>query len=255
MWRQATAGTDTGKLESVDAHDIEGWVNAAMQLGVDLTVIGPERPLADGVVDVFKKKGLPVLGPTKAAARIETSKSFAKKIMAKRGVPTAAHAIATKPAEVERFCDGCQPPYVIKADGLAGGKSATFSHGKKEALDTAIAFFAGRHGKASKTIVIEKMLGGEELSLTALCSGRHYVLLPSCKDHKGLLDGNKGPMTGGMGAISPAPAATMGLIDMQEAGKTAIAPVLEELADRGCPFVGFLYAGLMVTGKGGVFRP
>ncbi|MBA2384415.1 MAG: phosphoribosylamine--glycine ligase, partial [Actinobacteria bacterium] len=200
-------------------------------LGVDLAVIGPEAPLVAGVADQLRHMGVLVFGPGRAAARIEGSKSFAKDVLASAGVP-AAETLAI-----------ARPPCVVKADGLAAGKGVFVCRTADE-LDTALRAMAGFSGR----VVIEELLEGEELSVFALADGRGVVPLPAAQDFKRLGDGDTGPNTGGMGSYSPVPA--FGAAEVEELVDSIHAPVVEELARRGAPFVGVLFAGLMLTDDG-----
>lgn len=244
------AGTDSGKVSSVPANDIGQWVAAAGDLRADLTVVGPERPLADGIVDAFAERGLVALGPCAEAARIESSKSYAKDLMAELGIPTANNSSAESLDEAKRFIERSRAPFVVKADGLARGKATAFAEDGKEALEIVADCLSGRYGDASRKVVIEEMIAGEEVSLTALCDGDGYVLLPGSLDYKRLEEGGTGPNTGGMGAVSPSPAEASGLVDLHDAAETVVRPVLEAMKSRGTPYRGFLYAGLMVSEDG-----
>lgn len=246
------AGTESLKVKNVDARSVGQWLAIAEDCEIDLTVVGPEQPLADGVVDAFARQGHAILGPTAAAAKIEGSKSYAKELMQRRNIPTANHVCVESIDQAKLFLQDHEPPYVIKADGLARGKATDFADNIGQALAMAEEYLAGKYGAASKKIVLEQRLAGEELSLTALCDGKNHVLLPGCTDYKRLLDGDKGPNTGGMGAVSPSLAEARHAIDLDEAAQIVVVPVLEELSERGSPFRGFLYVGLMVTESGGL---
>lgn len=247
------AGTDFGKVSSVPANDIGQWVAAAEELRVDLTVVGPELPLAEGLADAFAERGLPALGPCAEAARIESSKSFAKGLMAELGVPTPNNACVESLDEARRFVGSGRAPFVVKADGLARGKATAFAEDGEEALALVADYLSGRFGDASRKVVIEERLSGEEVSLTALCDGDGYLLLPGSLDYKRLEDGDLGPNTGGMGAVSPSPAEASGLVDLRAAAETVVRPVLEAMRERGTPYRGFLYAGLLVDESGRPF--
>jgi phosphoribosylamine--glycine ligase len=220
-----------GTCHPVRAEDAEGLLALARSLPADLVVVGPEAPLVAGVADHLRRGGIPVFGPSAAAARIEGSKSFAKEVMSAAGVPTAA-ALAV-----------ARPPCVVKADGLAAGKGVFVCRTGAE-LD------AGLRGAAALggAVVIEELLEGEELSVLAICDGSRAIPLPPARDYKRAYDDDEGPNTGGMGAVSPvrgfSPAEVARLVDEIHA------PVLDELARRGTPFVGVLYAGLMLTAEG-----
>ncbi|HEY6866631.1 MAG TPA: phosphoribosylamine--glycine ligase, partial [Candidatus Eisenbacteria bacterium] len=215
--------------------------------GVELVVVGPEAPLTAGIVDTLAARGIPVFGPTREAARLESSKWFAKEVMREAGVPTArAEAfedLGAARAALERF----RPPYVVKADGLAAGKGVRVAAGREGAE----AFLAecldgGRFGAAGHRVLIEEHLEGEEASVIAVCDGVRHVLLPPARDYKRAYDGDHGPNTGGMGAFAPVSAVGPGL--ERAIGERIVTPVLAAMARRGMPFRGALYCGLMLCG-------
>ena len=219
------------RCHPVGVGDVEGLATLCRRYDVDLAVIGPEAPLVAGAADVLRRAGIAVFGPSAAAARIEGSKSFAKDVMRAAGVPTAAEL------------DAPRAPCVIKADGLAGGKGAFVCRTQREA-DAAwpqASAFGGR-------VVVEELLEGEEVSLLALAAGTDALPLPSAQDFKRLLDGDRGPNTGGMGSYAPVP--HIGAHEVEELVDLVHRPVLAELAVRGAPFSGVLYAGLMLTEDG-----
>jgi phosphoribosylamine--glycine ligase len=220
-----------GECHPVRAEDGEGLLSLCRELGVDLVVVGPEAPLVVGLVDTLRPGGLAVFGPTLAAARIEGSKSFAKDVLEAAGVPTAARLAVAR------------LPCVVKADGLAAGKGVFVCHTQEE-LD------AGLHGAAALggDVVIEELLEGEEVSLFALTDGSRAVALAPAQDFKRIGEQDRGPNTGGMGSYSPVPG--LGETEVEELLETVHRPVLEELANRGSPFSGLLYAGLMLTEDG-----
>ncbi len=229
--------------------DIEGLVAFAKEKAIDLVVPGPELPLTLGVVDAMQSAGIPCFGPVAACARLEGSKAFAKEVMQAAGVPTAAAGVFTDRASAEAFVAEHGAPLVVKADGLAAGKGvivAMTNEEVKAALD--IMFDGSSFGDAASTVLIEEFLVGEEVSLLSFCDGKTVLPLPSAQDHKAVFDGDKGPNTGGMGAYSPAPI----LPDDQLNAMADIVsrPILEEMARRGTPFKGILYAGLMMTADG-----
>ncbi|TVQ91101.1 MAG: phosphoribosylamine--glycine ligase [Deltaproteobacteria bacterium] len=223
----------------------------ARELEVDLVVVGPEAPLAEGLADALDPLGIPCFGPSAAAARIETSKVFAKQIMAEASVQTAGFLQVNRddPASVERALERLlRGDVVIKADGLAAGKGVFVCRSPDQARAAFDEVMGGRFGQAADTVLLEDLLTGPEVSVFALTDGVSAVGLPSCQDHKALLDGGQGPNTGGMGAYTPCP-----LLD--QAGVEAVVeqvhrPVLRALAARGTPFKGVLYAGLMLTEDG-----
>lgn len=229
---------------AVQPLDIEGLLAAARRHRIELTVIGPEAPLARGVVDALRQAGQLVLGPTRAAARIETQKSFAKTVMAEAAIPTARADVIVSPAQLIPLLEG--PPgtrgLVLKADGLAGGKGVVVVQDVLEAPRVAAELLA-LHGPP---LLVEQRLEGPELSVIALTDGERALALPAARDHKRLADGNLGPNTGGMGALAPAPAPE----SAAAMTRRLIAPVLSTLKARGTAFQGFLYAGVMVTREG-----
>ena len=233
-------------IEPGDVEALAGWASAHR---MDLTVIGPEAPLAGGIVDRFESHGLPVFGPTRAAARIETSKAYAKDLLRDADVPTARHRTFTDQAAAADWVREQGAPIVVKASGLAAGKGAVVCMTEAEALD-AIGSMLGdlSFGEAGREVVIEEFMEGEELSIFAMSDARHFVLLPASQDHKRVGEGDVGPNTGGMGAYAPVSIADQALLD--EARTEVIAPTLAALAADGAPFRGLLYAGLMVTGEG-----
>lgn len=217
--------------------------------GVELTIVGPEAPLADGIADLFAERGLPLFGPVAAAARIEASKAFADRLMAGAGVPTADFRVFEDAGAAREHVRERGAPVVVKASGLAAGKGVYVCDDVEEALEAVDGLMVeGRHGEAGRTVVVEEKLEGRELSVFFLTDGvRAVPLLPS-RDHKRAFEGGRGPNTGGMGAFAPVEDASPELV---EEVRSAIAvPVLEALAERGTPYRGFLYAGLMLTREG-----
>jgi phosphoribosylamine--glycine ligase len=229
-----------------DVEALSGW--AASQR-IDLTVIGPEAPLASGIVDRFQSKGLPVFGPTRDAARIEASKEYAKDLMRNSDIPTAEHRTFRDLSAAEAYVRERGTPIVVKASGLAAGKGAVVCMSDDEAT-RAIRSMLGdlSFGEAGRVVVIEEFMEGEELSVFAVADGTDAVILLPSQDHKPVGEGDTGPNTGGMGAYAPVAIATEGL--MQEARDKIITPTLRALAADGCPFSGLLYAGLMKTEEG-----
>jgi phosphoribosylamine--glycine ligase len=220
-------------------------VSLARSLKADLVVVGPEQPLVNGLADALQAQGVPVFGPSAAAAAIEGSKSFAKEVMFSAGVPTAGFRVFDSASAAEDFAVREQR-VVIKADGLAAGKGVVVANNPEEAV-------AGirqlrNMGAAAHRLVLEEMLEGEEVSVMALCDGERYLLLPPVQDHKRVGEGDVGPNTGGMGAYSPTP--FLADPSLERVGRDFIAPVLRELQRRGSPFRGALYAGLILTGSG-----
>ncbi|TAM10602.1 MAG: phosphoribosylamine--glycine ligase [Nevskiaceae bacterium] len=232
---------------AVAATDVEGLLALAKAQGVGLTVVGPEAALAAGVVDAFRTAGLRIFGPTRAAAQLESSKSFTKDLLARAGVPTAGYAVFATLAPALDHVQRKGAPIVIKADGLAAGKGVTVAMTISEAQDALHALFA----EAGAKVVIEDFLEGEEASYILLVDGLRYQPLASSQDHKRIFDGDQGPNTGGMGAYSPAPVVTKE-VDARIRARV-IEPVLQAMVDAGCPYQGFLYAGLMIDADGNPF--
>jgi phosphoribosylamine--glycine ligase len=242
-----TAELATNLPIPVDALD--DLVGAVESHRVDLTVVGPEAPLAAGLADRIRARGRRVFGPGAAAARIEASKAWAKEVMAAAGVPTAASGTFTELEPAIGYVDRHGEPLVVKASGLAAGKGALVCATRAEAREALRLMLGARgFGSAGDTVVVESFLEGEELSVLALTDGRDLRLLPAAQDHKRLLDGDLGPNTGGMGAYSPVALDTPELAARVE--RRVLRPVLAELERRGAPFAGVLYAGLMIDAAG-----
>jgi phosphoribosylamine---glycine ligase len=233
---------------AIPADDTGRLVDAARTHGIDLTVIGPEGPLAAGLADALHAAGRPAFGPTAAAAQIEASKAFAKAVMHEAEVPTAAARAFTRSDEALAYIAAHAEPLVVKASGLAAGKGAVVCATRREAADAARAMFGGRFGAAGQEVVVEAFLPGEELSVFALTDGEQVVLLPAAQDHKRLGEGDTGPNTGGMGAYTPVSFATPELLDRVE--REVLLPTLRALVARGAPYRGVLYAGLMIAPDG-----
>ena len=239
-------------LPITDKEALREWAQAN---GVALTVVGPEAPLAAGVVDEFRAHGLPIFGPTKAAAQLESSKAFSKAFMQRHGIPTAEYQTFTDPVQAHAYVDVKGAPIVIKADGLAAGKGVVVAMSLPEAHE-AIDFMlvdntlGVAHNEGGARVVIEEFLEGEEASFIVLCDGVNALALATSQDHKRLLDADQGPNTGGMGAYSPAPVVTPEV--HQRAMNEVILPTLRGMAADGIPYTGFLYAGLMITPDGRV---
>ncbi len=215
---------------------------------IDLVVIGPEAPLAEGISDVLREEGYLVFGPSKEAARLESSKAYMKDVATKAGVPTASYAHFDDFDAARAYVHTRGVPIVIKADGLAAGKGVTVAMTLDEALQAIDDLEGGIHGKAGHSLVIEEYMTGDEVSLFVLCSGLHFCALGSAQDHKRLRDGDQGPNTGGMGAYSPAPMFTKELHD--QSISRIVEPVLKEMVKRGTPYEGVLFCGLMLTQDG-----
>ncbi|MDP8212417.1 MAG: phosphoribosylamine--glycine ligase [Candidatus Zapsychrus exili] len=233
----------------IKADDIEGLAQFALERAIDLTVIGPEVPLAAGSVDVFEEKGLKVFGPSKKAAQLEGSKAFSKEFMYKYGIPTAAFKVFEDINKAKDFLLDVEFPIVIKADGLAAGKGVIICKDKEEADEALKQIMEDKVFKeAGEKIIIEECLVGEEVSILAVSDGENYLLLDSSQDHKRIFDDDLGPNTGGMGAYSPAPVATQEMFRTIE--ELVINPTIDGMIQEGAPFKGILYAGLMITEKG-----
>ena len=227
------------------------FVAFAQKESISFTVVGPEAPLSEGIVDAFRAAGLKIFGPTRRAAQLEASKDFAKAFMARHGIPTAAYSTFTDAAAAHAYIDSRGAPIVIKADGLAAGKGVVVAMTLREAHDAVdLMLVDNRMGAAGARVVIEEFLEGEEASFIVMVDGRHVLPLASSQDHKRLLDGDKGPNTGGMGAYSPAPVLTPAL--HARVMREIIQPVISGMDSEGTPYTGFLYAGLMIAPNGTV---
>jgi phosphoribosylamine--glycine ligase len=238
------ATSDLG--ENIDIKDYNQLAEFAKNSNIDLTIVGPEAPLVDGIVDIFKEQGLTIFGPTKAAAQLEGSKVFMKNALKKYGVPTARYIETSSLEDASEFIKSLKAPIVVKADGLCAGKGVIIAKTHQEAIDTAKDMLSGASfGDAGKKIIVEEYLDGYELSIFAVCDGKDYVVLPAAQDHKRLLDNDEGPNTGGMGAYVPTP-----LIDdelYQKVEDRVIKPTLKGLQEDGMPFTGVLFIGVMVV--------
>jgi phosphoribosylamine--glycine ligase len=240
-------------LVTVEVTDLEALANFALAEKIALTVVGPEAPLAAGVVDLFRAHGLRVFGPTKAAAQLESSKAFAKDFMRRHGIPTAQYETFSDAKAAHECVDRRGAPIVIKADGLAAGKGVVVAMSLAEAHE-AIDFtlldnkLGVQHNEGGARVVIEEFLQGEEASFIVLCDGQHVLPLATSQDHKRLLDGDTGPNTGGMGAYSPAPVVTPNI--HHRAMHEIILPTIAGMTMEGIAFTGFLYAGLMIDKDG-----
>ena len=244
------AGTaEIAENVAIPATDLPALARFAKENNVDLTVVGPDDPLAAGIVDLFNSEGLRVFGPSKSAARIESSKIFAKELMRAQKIPTAKASTFSNSDEALRYCEQLQFPVVIKADGLALGKGVIVAPDAATARSTINSMMnEGRFGDAGRRIVIEEFLRGSECSLHALVDGKDYRLLETARDHKRVFDGDRGPNTGGMGAFSPANNWNRQLEDQFD--KKIMQPLLRGLREEGIIFRGLLYPGLMITETG-----
>ena len=240
-----------GRCVPVAATDVDRLLELARQEQPTFTLVGPEAPLALGIVDRFRAAGLPIFGPTQAAARIETSKAFAKALMLEAGVPTAAASRHTEPADAKRAAHALGAPVVVKASGLAAGKGVIVCHTLDDA-ERAIDYMLRDEGfgAAGAEILVEEFMEGEELSLFAISDGERFVTMRPAQDHKRLLDGDRGPNTGGMGAYVVSPDWDDAWRAVERARTQVFEPTLGALRERGSPFQGLLYAGLMLTAAG-----
>ncbi|MBE2986447.1 phosphoribosylamine--glycine ligase [Campylobacter sp. RM12920] len=238
----------TSKIgENVLTSDFEQLAKFAIDNAIDLTIVGPEAPLSAGVVDVFKAHGLAVFGPSKAAARLEGSKAYMKDFLAKNNIKTAQYLNTDNKKEAFKFIDTLGLPVVVKADGLCAGKGVIIAQTHEEAKDAVSDMLSGdSFGDAGKRVVVEEYLDGFELSFFAICDGENFVSLPVAQDHKRLLDNDKGPNTGGMGAYAPSPLAGANLIKRLE--DEVVKPTLKGMQNEGAPFCGVLFVGVMVVG-------
>lgn len=233
----------------VSADDSQGLLAMAQREGIGFTVVGPEVPLVAGLVDDFKAAGLTCFGPSKAAAQLEGSKAFSKDFLQRHKIPTAAHATFTDEQAACDYVRAQGAPIVVKADGLAAGKGVVVAATEDEALAAVSDMLAGNaFGEAGHKVVIEEFLQGEEASFICLCDGATAIPFASSQDHKARDDGDKGPNTGGMGAYSPAPVVTAEV--HENVMRQVIEPTLAGMAKDGMPYVGFLYAGLMIDAEG-----
>ncbi|WP_342617711.1 phosphoribosylamine--glycine ligase [Rhodoferax sp. GW822-FHT02A01] len=247
-------GTATDpRLENVPITDIVELRNWVQENKIALTVVGPEGPLAAGVVDEFRAHGMRIFGPTKAAAQLESSKAFSKAFMRRHGIPTAEYATFSDPAAAHAYVRKMGAPTVVKADGLAAGKGVVVAMTEQEAHE-AIDFMlvdntlGVTHNEGGARVVVEEFLEGEEASFIVLCDGKNVLALATSQDHKRLQDGDQGPNTGGMGAYSPAPVVTPDV--HAKAMREVILPTIRGMEKDGIPFTGFLYAGLMIDAQG-----
>ena len=236
-------------LLNVAINSTSGLIEFAKKEGIAFTVVGPEAPLAEGVVDEFRAAGLKIFGPVRAAARLESSKEFAKSFMQRHGIPTAAYEAFSEAAPAHAYVDRQGVPIVIKADGLAAGKGVVVAMNAAEAHAAIDMMLTDRKmGEAGRRVVVEEFLDGEEASFIVLADGRHALPLATSQDHKRLLDGDLGPNTGGMGAYSPALVVTPAI--HAKVMREVIHPAISGMEKDGISYSGFLYAGLMITKDG-----
>ena len=236
---------------NVPISSVQDLLEFAQKEQIQLTVVGPEAPLSQGVVDVFRANGLKIFGPTKAAAQLESSKDYAKAFMVRHNIPTAAYATFTDAKLAHDYVTAQGAPIVIKADGLAAGKGVVVAMSNDEAHAAIDAMLSdNKLGSAGARVVIEEFLTGEEASFIVMVDGKNILALATSQDHKRLQDGDQGPNTGGMGAYSPAPIVTPEI--HAKVMREIIRPTVEGMAKDGIPYTGFLYAGLMISPDGGV---
>jgi phosphoribosylamine---glycine ligase len=241
------------RMENINITETSELLAWAATNDIALTLVGPEQPLAAGVVDLFRSKGMRIFGPTAAAAQLESSKAFSKAFMRRHGIPTADYDTFTDPALAHAFVDRLGAPIVVKADGLAAGKGVVVAMDIAEA-HAAIDFMlvdntlGVTHNEGGARVIIEQFLTGEEASFIVMCDGKNVAVMATSQDHKRLLDGDLGPNTGGMGAYSPAPIVTPDVYN--RAMREVIFPTIKGMAEDGIPFTGFLYAGLMIETEG-----
>lgn len=237
------------RLQNVQITDLNALVEFAKQEHIALTVVGPETPLAAGIVNLFHEHGLKIFGPTREAAQLESSKDFAKAFMKRHGIPTAEYQTFSDARPAHEYIDERGAPIVIKADGLAAGKGVVVAMTLAEAHDAIDMMLSdNRFGDAGARVVVEEFLAGEEASFIVMVDGKNILPLATSQDHKRLLDDDAGPNTGGMGAYSPAPIVTPEL--HARVMREIIIPTVHGMAKDGCHFTGFLYAGLMIDDKG-----
>jgi phosphoribosylamine---glycine ligase len=246
------AGTATNPdMMNVPISSVQDLLKFAKKEQIHLTIVGPEAPLSQGVVDTFRSAGLKIFGPTKAAAQLESSKDFAKAFMLRHNIPTAAYATFTDAKLAHDYVNQQGAPIVIKADGLAAGKGVVVAMNEAEAHAAIDAMLSdNKLGSAGARVVIEEFLTGEEASFIVMVDGKNILALATSQDHKRLLNGDQGPNTGGMGAYSPAPVVTPEI--HARALREVIRPTVEGMAKDGIPYTGFLYAGLMISPDGSI---
>lgn len=235
-------------IADVKADDVLGIVALAQRGAYDLVVVGPEQPLALGLVDALKLRDIPVFGPNQAAAQLESSKSFTKDLCDRYDIPTARYGVFTDADEAKAYLKTMSAPYVLKADGLAAGKGVVIPETLEDAEAELDEFFSGKFGDASSTVLIEEFMQGQEASFFAICDGKTALPLIAAQDHKRAFDGDRGPNTGGMGAYSPAPVFTNEVFE--QTMSRIVQPTIDGMAKDGTPFTGILFAGLMITDEG-----
>jgi len=246
LFFQPGNGATNNLGKNLDIQDYDELAAFAKTNEIELTIVGPEAPLVDGVVDIFKSNGLTIFGPSKEAAQLEGSKVYMKNFLAKYNIPTARYIESDSIEELFKFTNKLEAPIVVKADGLCGGKGVIIAQSHDEAKKAISEMLSGKSfGDAGKKVIVEEFLDGYELSMFAVCDGKDYILLPAAQDHKRLLDGDQGPNTGGMGAYAPTP-----LVDeelYQKVKDRVIRPTLDGMQKEGAPFEGVLFIGIMVV--------
>ena len=239
-------GATTMLGENIAIKDYDELAQFAVDNAIDLTIVGPEGPLTDGVVDIFKARGLVIFGPSKSAAQLEGSKVYMKNFLAKYAIPTARYIETAHIGDAFKFIDSLSAPIVVKADGLCGGKGVIIAMNHDEAKVAVSEMLSGKSfGDAGLRVIVEEFLDGYELSMFALCDGKDFILLPAAQDHKRLLDGDEGPNTGGMGAYAPTP-----LVDdiiYEKVKERIVRPTLLGMQEEGAPFEGVLFIGIMIV--------
>jgi len=232
--------------ENISISDFNKLADFCEENSIDLTIVGPEAPLVDGIVDVFESRGLTIFGPSAKASQLEGSKIFMKNFLARHNIPTAKYIETNILQEAYNFIDSLNTPIVVKADGLCGGKGVIIAQSHEEAKKTAQEMLSGdAFGEAGTAIVVEEFLDGYELSIFAVCDGKDYVILPAAQDHKRLLNGDKGPNTGGMGAYAPTPLVNEEIYSKTE--ERIVIPTLKGMEEEGNSFKGVLFMGIMVV--------
>ncbi|MBU1659370.1 phosphoribosylamine--glycine ligase [bacterium] len=239
-------GATSEQGTNLNIKDYDSLAQYAKQNNIELTIVGPEGPLVDGVVDIFKKNGLVIFGPSKAAAQLEGSKVYMKNFLAKYKIPTARYIETSSIEDAFKFSNTLSTPIVVKADGLCGGKGVIIAQTHNEAKVAISEMLSGKSfGDAGKSVIVEEFLDGYELSMFAVCDGDDYILLPAAQDHKRLKDNDEGPNTGGMGAYAPTPLVDEALY--QKVRDRVIRPTLDGMNKEGAPFEGVLFIGIMVV--------
>jgi phosphoribosylamine--glycine ligase len=246
IWFAPGNGATDELGENLSVSDFSELADFVEANGIDLTIVGPEAPLVDGIVDLFQARGLTIFGPTAKAAQLEGSKIFMKNFLARHNVPTARYIETDSLEEAYRFINTLEAPVVVKADGLCGGKGVIIAPSHDEAKKAAGEMLSGNSfGEAGTKIVVEEFLDGYELSVFAICDGKDYVVLPAAQDHKRLLDNDEGPNTGGMGAYAPTPLVNDEIYAKLD--ERVIRPTLKGMEEEGMPFTGVLFIGVMVV--------